>query len=188
MEQKERIIEGFYFSNGKIAEQARREANGVKYIRENTDMDNPEILLQLYQKLLEENLFETPVGLGFLKELRDELAAIPSVGEQELAAIPTDALLNQNEVRGVKREMNAERSRMERRQEQWKKRLRASLAVNLFLGIVMIGILVIAMTNDHPNIINYENKLVDKYAQWQQELDEREQTIKEKERELGITP
>lgn len=182
------IIEGFYFADEKIAEQAKREANGVQYIKENTDMENPEIVLQLYHKLIVEQLFETPIGIGFLKELRDCLVAAPGINEQELDAIPTEVLLQETEVRNMKREKTADRARMEKKLNQLKKNLRTSLMANLFLILVVVGMLIVTMTSDQPNIINYENKLVDKYAQWQQELEEREQTVREKEQELKIAP
>lgn len=188
MKEKGMIIEGFYFTDEKIAEQAKREADGVQYIKENTDMKNPEMVLQLYHKLIAEKLFETPIGIGFLKELRDYLVEAPGISEQELEVIPTEVLLQETEVWNVKREKTADRARMEKKLAQTKKNLRTSLMVNLFLGIVVIGMLVVAMTSDQPNIINYENKLVDKYAQWQQELEEREKTIREREQELEIAP
>lgn len=188
MKEKGRIIEGFYFTDEKIAEQAKREADGVKYIKENTNMENPQMVLPLYRKLIAEQLFETPIGIGFLKELRDYLVAVPGISEQELDVIPTEVLLQEKEVRNVKREKTADRERMEKKLVQVKQNLRISLLANLFLVIVVIGMLIVAMTSNRPNIINYENKLVDKYAQWQQELEEREQTVKEKEQELEIAP
>lgn len=188
MGKKGRMVEGFCFTDEKLAEQAKREADGVRYIKEHTNMENPEVVLQLYHKLMEEKLFETPVGIGFLKELRDFLRKVPGVQEEELEPIPVEVRSNEDEVRNIKREKTAFKGKMERRLEQEKKRLRTSLAINLFLVILVIGMIVVTMTNNHPNIINYENKIVDKYAQWQQELEEREQTVREKEQELGITP
>ena len=43
------------------------------------------------------------------------------------------------------------------------------------------------MKSENPNILNYEQNLINKYAQWEQELSERESIIREKERELNIT-
>lgn len=40
----------------------------------------------------------------------------------------------------------------------------------------------IAMKSDSPNILNYETAVVNKYALWEQELSEREQAVREKER------
>ena len=64
--------------------------------------------------------------------------------------------------------------------------LRFSVAVNLFLLIIAVGIAVITLMDDSPNIINYENKIVDKYTEWEQMLEEREQAVKQREQELGL--
>ncbi len=187
-EKKEKIIEGFYFDDAKVAEQAKREADGIQYIRENTDMDNPEIVLQLYHKLIGEKLFETPVGISFLKELRDYLLQVPTIQEQELEPIHFQTPEVEAEMRSMRREKTAFKGRMEKKIEQGKKRLRISLIVNLFLAVLVVGMVIITLTSDQPNIVNYENKIVDKYAQWQQELEEREQAVREKEQELQINP
>lgn len=44
----------------------------------------------------------------------------------------------------------------------------------------------ITLKSDNPNILNYEKNLVNRYAAWEQELREREQVVREKERELNI--
>ena len=44
----------------------------------------------------------------------------------------------------------------------------------------------VSMTSEHPTIINYESRILDRYSEWDQELSEREQAVKEKEFELGI--
>ena len=45
---------------------------------------------------------------------------------------------------------------------------------------------VISFVSDQPNIINYERAITDKYASWEQELNQREQTIRDRERELKL--
>ena len=61
-----------------------------------------------------------------------------------------------------------------------------SMIVNAMLVAVIVVMFYIAYTSDNPNILNYENNLVNKYAQWEQELSERENAIREKERNLLI--
>lgn len=190
MEEREVVVDGFCFKDSKTAAQAKREAAGVRYIRENTDMENPDMVLQLYRKLMDEKLFETPVGIGFLKELRDYLSAVPSMREVDLETIPVEIRTEEPEERKPKREKvpTPDSSKAEQKLLQAKKRLGFSLLANLFLVLVVAGMLVVATTGNHPNILSYENKIIDKYAQWQQELEEREQLVKEKEQELNITP
>ena len=50
--------------------------------------------------------------------------------------------------------------------------------------IVVIALFIITSTSDNPNIINYENALIDKYSSWESELNEKDKTLRAKEREL----
>ena len=51
-------------------------------------MENPNAVFSIYQNLIEQDLFETPVGYCFLKELRDYLLMIPAISNEEVLAIP----------------------------------------------------------------------------------------------------
>ena len=50
----------------------------------------------------------------------------------------------------------------------------------------IIAMFYISYVSEQPNVINYERALTSKYASWEQELTEREQVIRETERELKI--
>ena len=69
---KEQIyqIDGFIFYGKKEAEQAKKEAAGVEYLKAKIDKNQPEAVLSVYNKTVEENLFETPVGLSYMRELQ----------------------------------------------------------------------------------------------------------------------
>lgn len=86
-----------------------------------------------------------------------------------------------------RREADSRRARVERKLGETKKYLYASVASILFFLIFSIGMIVITLTSDNPNIINYENKIVDKYEEWEHDLEEREQAVREQEKKLGIS-
>lgn len=90
MEQLQETYEagGFVFRTKKEAELAQREIEGTKYLRQKLDMENPNAVFSIYQTLIEQDLFETPVGYCFLKELRDYLLMIPAISNEEVLAIP----------------------------------------------------------------------------------------------------
>ena len=44
----------------------------------------------------------------------------------------------------------------------------------------------ITATSGTATVLNYEQKLIDRYEGWEQELNEREAAVKEREEELGI--
>lgn len=62
---------------------------------------------------------------------------------------------------------------------------RFSVILNVFLLLVVVGMLVITLMDDTPNMVDYENKIVDKYVEWERELEEREERVKQWEKELG---
>ena len=44
------VVNGYTFETQEMAEKAKREANGIKYIRSQTKMDDPEVVFNLYNK------------------------------------------------------------------------------------------------------------------------------------------
>ena len=53
------VVEGFLFANEAEAAQARKEAEGVKYVKEKAQMDDPEMVLRIYNKMIQQRLFDT---------------------------------------------------------------------------------------------------------------------------------
>ena len=61
-----------------------------------------------------------------------------------------------------------------------------SVILNVLLVLAIIAMFTITLKSDNPNVLNYEKAITNKYAAWEQELTEREQRIREKEKELRI--
>ena len=51
---------------------------------------------------------------------------------------------------------------------------------------MIIGMFIISMTGKNVNIINYRHKIENEYSIWQQDLEAREEMIRQKEAELRI--
>ena len=71
---------------------------------------------------------------------------------------------------------------------EYKGRFLASLLINVILVILVIGMFVISWKSDVPNIVNYRTAVINEYSEWEQQLQEREQAIREAEKKLNITP
>ncbi|MEE0037031.1 MAG: hypothetical protein UEU90_02070 [Lachnospiraceae bacterium] len=201
MEQLQETYEagGFVFRTKKEAELAQREIEGTKYLRQKLDMENPNAVFSIYQNLIEQDLFETPVGYCFLKELRDYLLMIPVISNEEVLAIPIRYPQTEEEEKKQKKEQKKEEQRKERQKEKekaknrkeqkkegknYKGRCQFFMVTSLILLISVVSMMLLAATSDNVNILNYENKLIDKYSSWEQELEEREQAVKEQEQAL----
>lgn len=201
MEQLQETYEagGFVFRTKKEAELAQREIEGTKYLRQKLDMENPNAVFSINQTLIEQDLFETPVGYCFLKELRDYLLMIPAISNEEVLAIPIRYPQTEEEEKKQKKEQKKEEQRKERQREKekaknkkeqkkegknYKGRCQFFMVTSLILLISVVSMMLLAATSDNVNILNYENKLIDKYSSWEQELEEREQAVKEQEQAL----
>lgn len=201
MEQLQETYEagGFVFRTKKEAELAQREIEGTKSLRQKLDMENPNAVFSIYQNLIEQDLFETPVGYCFLKELRDYLLMIPAISNEEVLAIPIRYPQTEEEEKKQKKEQKKEEQRKERQREKekaknkkeqkkegknYKGRCQFFMVTSLILLISVVSMMLLAATSDNVNILNYENKLIDKYSSWEQELEEREQAVKEQEQAL----
>lgn len=228
------IVEGFSFEDKEAARKALREAESIRYVKENLDMENPRMVLEMYRKLTVEKVFETPVGMMYLKRLQEYLLRIPEIRKEGLEPIQVSQAARESSEKSragqgrtqaagnpasqepaavqqpngqqnmessdidemaVWYEEQLDQEKQKRRTAEMKQRqtegrwktsrgfLRFSIAGNLFLLILVIGMVVITLLDDHPNIINYENKIVNQYEEWERELEEREENIKKLEQQ-----
>lgn len=182
MDKDELIVKGFLFPNYKEAQVAKKELKNIEVIRTKTDFSNKNALIELYNKLIEKNFFRTVIGYEFLSEIRGILTEDYYCSEEQLPSIKVSYMNPSDQVKV----MNIER--LEEKVDKDKTMIkRLSIAV-IALAVVIIGMFFIAATNKNVGYINTENKILDKYSGWQEELENREKAVIEKEAELGIEP
>lgn len=178
-------VGGFLFRTKEEAEVAKREVEGVRYIRQKTDLENPETVYQVYQNLVRQDLFETPIGYCFLKELRDYLVMIPAIRNEDIYQIPIRYPKTEENRKHQRREREAKEKEETREKKEkninYKPRCHFFMVTTLILAVSVITMMFLAGTSDNINILNYENKIIDKYSSWEQDLQEREQMLKEQE-------
>lgn len=187
MNTQSRVAEGFSFYTDKDAEMAELEHKKIEYLETRMDYSDPEKILKIYDKAIHDRVFKTPVGLFYLKQIQDYLLQQETITPEEVAAIP----LYQSFAGEVRSEQNPARNRVKPSDDKEKQEKKASafsisIILNLLLTAAVIAMFAIALNANQPNILNYEKKITNRYAAWEQELTEREQMIREKERELKI--
>lgn len=188
MEQKELDgkvweVSGFVFENEEQAKLAKKEVEGIQYIHDNMNMDNPQMVQEIYQRIMAQELFHTPIGYAYLKELQDYLKGLPGVDTSEIPGIPVkDMGLDLDHVAGKEKSgehqnENADKNSEEQQETKLQKRCRILLSVNIVLIIIVIAMFAISLTSGSTTILNYETKIINKYEEWEQELDEREAAL-----------
>ena len=179
-------VGGYLFYTEKDAQLARAEEQKIEYLEARIDYSSPESIRYIYEHTIQERLFKTPVGLRYLQKLRDFLLAQPETEPGSIMDIPLymafDGELRENA--NPARERVVPSQKKDRDKE--KSRFTLSVILNVLLVIAIVAMFYISYVSEQPNVVNYERALTSKYASWEQELTEREQAIREKERELKV--
>lgn len=180
----ERVIDGYHFSTDEDAKMAQEELQRVNYISEKLNENDPKSILLVYNKSIQSGIFTTPVGIDFLKSVQSYLRKNPEINNEDISDIPVrysiaDALI-------IKQ--NKRYDSLNVKEKSYKQPFRFSVVLNVILILMVVAMFVIAIKADNPNMLNYKTAILNEYSEWEQELKERENAVREKESELGITP
>ncbi len=179
-------VGGFLFFTEKDAALARAEEQRIAYLEERIDYASPESIRYIYDKTIQERLFKTPVGLRYLEKLRNFLLSQPEVAPESVKEIPLYVTFDGE----LREHTSPARSRVapskKRDRDKEKERFTLSIILNVLLALAIVAMFVISFLSDQPNILNYERAITDKYASWEQELTQREQAVRDRERELKL--
>lgn len=177
-----RIVDGFSFYTNQDADLADLERKKIAYLEARMDYSNPDSILRIYEKAIQDKIFKTPVGIFYLKHLREFLLEQEEIAPEDIEPIPLYHTFGKEAKTTKVKEGENEAEQKEKKSAA----LSFSVVLNLLLAAAVVAMFAIALNAGQPNILNYERVITDRYATWEQELSEREQVIREKERELKI--
>lgn len=178
-DEEERRVGGFLFDDYRDAKEALREQNNIERLKEKINFDQPEELSALYDRLVKEQVFKTPIGLQFLGEFREYLVDEMNIPQQE---VPLIYVLPSNGMpRGKQEQLELLTKENQRLEIARRKYLISVIALALVIAIMF------AITVLNPNVgyINTENKILNRYAAWEEDLTRREAELRAREAELG---
>ena len=136
------VVDGFEFQTKEEARQAKKESDGIRYIKDQTDMSDPDTVYKLYLRLNKPGYFFTP----------EDKKAVVEVKKQT---------------------------------EGYKKKFHVALFFTIVLSAAIVTMFGITYVSGHsPYVVDYENELIDKYENWQKELEKREKAVEEREKAL----
>jgi hypothetical protein len=180
-------VAGYTFTTKEAADNARNEMNAIRYVSSKTDSKDPKQIYVLYNTMLDKELFKTPVGLDYLKDLQQYLYNNKEIPNDKIRPIPINSELQS--MLADKREMTKTRGKLielTKERDKYKDKYIKMIIVDVALICVVIAMAVIMYTSQLPTVINYENKLQDKYAGWAEELESREAQVKQAEQQYNI--
>ena len=178
---EKRPVNGFLFSSTEEINLANKEAKAVAYLRDRLKGRSPEEAAGMYSQILSQNLFHTVVGYTFLKSLQDFLS---KNGIRDLEPIKVDSSNTppaKTEAPPPKEAGSIPNPRLEKKLKSMRATLRSTRIVAVVCMLMVVAMFAITLTSKSPTIIDYEKKVLDKYASWEQELTERERAVSARE-------
>ena len=166
------VIDGFVFKTKEEYLQAKNEYEGVSYMRSRTNMNNAANVFSVYKSLVEEmpipvvvkNNSKGKFGFGKSKDTLTKSDVIKNMKKYDIESV-------------------------------YRNRFISAVFVIIFLVIVMVFMLFITKNSKNTNIMNYKSRIDAEYEdredsliQWQNQLQLREEAVKEKEKELENVP
>jgi flagellar motor component MotA len=198
MEQTKFLVEGYCFESQKEAEKAAKELEQVKAINEKLDEDNLQMVKALYLKALNQQVFETQIGFSYLRNLQMHLIEEGAMKpEENPLPVAYSKMVMQEEGARIQEEyqelLQEEQSKMEKELKKEKEltqkagdKCKNFMILSGVLAVMVIGMFLITLTGKNENILNYKRVITNQYAEWEQDLTQREAVVRQKEIELGI--
>ncbi|WP_044934665.1 hypothetical protein [Pseudobutyrivibrio sp. LB2011] len=197
-------IGGYIFDDENKAKKAAKELKAVEYILGQIKDSDENAVLTVYKKLLNQRMFSTEIGMSFLAQLRQNLLDSEVFTPEDIPPVysleePPKDVTPEEKTEDTNSSSDEKVSKAKKEKADKKvvakvtsdsseiKRLKAINKVLLILCIALLlcvlGMFYVSTTINSPTILDYEEKLIDKYSSWEQDLTEREEAIREKEQE-----
>lgn len=176
MKEEEFKIAGYRFTDANEYKQAKSDVETIEFVKANTNINDLSKAIKLYNKLIERKTFKTVVGYAFLKELQERIVEGGLISRESIPCIQVE----KNEKKIKIYSEDAERSQEQKHLnviEDYKIKIRNSRIISGFLAVIIIAMILISIFSDRNIFSNYEDKIIDKYSAWEEELNSREQAL-----------
>ncbi len=177
------IVGGYEFLSENDAQKASMDLSKIKVLEARVKASRPADIKAVYDKSIENKIFKTPIGWGYLIGLRQKLLD-SGFKEEDLIPIPLNVSMSRHSALDT---LNVKQRILPPEQKKTADfKTIFSLILNVVL-IILVGVMFyITITGETDNIINYRKNITNRYASWEQELTDREKAVREAEKKLGI--
>lgn len=179
----ELVIDGYRFSSIEDATLAKMELQKIEILNQRMDYNDPGAVVLVYNKALENRVFKTPIGYEYMKKMQKYLLEnSDKVGEvQDIPLYNMFSNIIRKNPQIVKKRVDTKKPVAKKSMS-----LKTSILLNIILVVLAGAMFFITLDSKNPNIINYEKAIVNQYASWEQDLTDRENIIRETEKQLKI--
>lgn len=177
------IVGGYEFMTEIDAQKGAMDQNKIKLLNTRAKATRPQDIKAVYEKAIENKIFKTPIGWGYLINLRNKLVE-SGYSEDELIPIPLGISITRHSA--IENLSVRQRIKAEKKKDGPEFKRVFPIVLSIFLTILVIVMFLITAFSESDNIINYRRNITNRYASWEQDLTEREKKVREAEKRLGI--
>ncbi|MDC7292820.1 MULTISPECIES: hypothetical protein [unclassified Butyrivibrio] len=177
------IVGGYEFMTEIDAQKGAMDLNKIKLLNTRAKATRPQDIKAVYEKAIENKIFKTPLGWGYLANLRAKLIE-SGYKEDDLIPIPLGVTITRHSA--MENLSVRQRIKPEKKKNSLEFKRVFPIVLSAILTILVIVMFLITVTSESDNIINYRRNVTNRYASWEQDLKEREKKVREAEKRLGI--
>jgi hypothetical protein len=181
--QENLIFGGYEFLSENDAQKAAMDLSKIKLLESRFKASRPSDKKAVYDKSIENKIFKTPVGWGYLADLRKQLLE-SGYTEDDLIPIPVNVSMTKHSA--LENLTVKQRIKPADAPKSFTLRRVFPIILNIVLAILVVLMFVVAATSDSDNILNYKRNITNRYSSWEQDLTEREKAVRQAEKKLGI--
>ena len=180
---QDNTVGGFEFVSENDAQKGQMDLSKINLLESRVKASRPGDIKAVYEKAIENKIFKTPIGWGYLMGLRKKLLE-SGFKEEDLIPIP----LNVSITRHSAMENLTVRQRIIPDDSKKVSPFRRifPIVLDIVLAILVVVMFLIAASGENDNIINYKRNVTNRYSSWEQDLTDREKAVREAEKRLGI--
>ena len=184
------IVGGYAFETALEADRAAREQKASEFIRQKLEFAPPEKILVIYNKVISEKMFETPVGLEFLMDIRKHLLNVAYIEMDKVQEVPVPTKVGENgeasRLEQVIKNDGKKKGALSGEAKKWRGYFTGAVIIVIVLIGVVLAMFYVSQSTDNVTILNYKEQLVNQYEEWESHLEDREAVIREYEQRYGI--
>ena len=185
MNKTDRTVEGFCYVSEEEALLAASELEKREVLEKKLLGADIVTIKSVYERAIMNRTFRTPAGYAFLTEMREKLLSA-GISESEITPIPLQVHFITKSALQISQE--SERAAKDKTKDikETKKAPHISILLNVVLVIMVILMFFITLWSDNPNILNYKNKIINDYSEWEQNLKDKEDYLRSWALEHGV--
>ena len=177
------IVGGYEFLSENDAQKAAMDLSKIKVLEGRVKASRPADIKAVYEKSIENKIFKTPIGWGYLVGLRSKLLE-SGFKEEDLTPIPLSVSMTRHSAMDT---LNVKQRIIPSEPKKGTDfKIIFSIILNVVL-LILVGLMFyVATASETDNMINYRKNITNRYSTWEQDLTDREKAVREAEKKLGI--